>query len=241
MKESESRETLTEVAVERLTTDIVNGVLPPDKKLLIADLKERYGMGASPLREGLAQLSSLGFVVFDSRRGFRVTPISKEDLEDITALRKMIEVTALRQAIEHGDDEWEVGIVTAFARLERIVTRLENGTETEESVFEQAHKQIHIALVSACRSRRLLYLQSILYDQARRYRHLMIRSIRDLQEFLKIHDELVKVVISRQTEKACAMLSEHIDLTPQKVYPDLAGRPEIAENPETMESPPRSL
>lgn len=227
MKEAESRETLTEVAVERLTADIVNGVLPPDRKLLIADLKERYGMGASPLREGLAQLSSLGFVVFDSRRGFRVTPISEEDLEDITVLRKVIEITALRQAIEHGDDEWEVGIVTAFARLERIVARLVNGEEIGENSFEQAHKQFHIALVSACRSRRLLYLQSILYDQARRYRHLMISQIRDLQEFLEIHDELVKVVISRQMEKACAMLSEHIELTPQKVYPEPAGRLEI--------------
>lgn len=225
MKEAESKETLTEVAVERLTADIVNGVLSPDKKLLIADLKERYGMGASPLREGLAQLSSLGFVVFDSRRGFRVTPISKEDLEDVSTVRKVIEITALRQALEHGDDEWEVGIVTAFARLKRIVARLESGEDSDESNFERAHKQMHVALLSACRSRRLLTMQSVLFDQARRYRHLMISQIRDLQEFLKIHDELVQVVISRQTEKACTMFGEHIDLTPQKVYPEFGEVP----------------
>lgn len=220
MKDTEAKETLIEVAVERLTADIISGALPPEKKLQIADLKERYGIGASPLREGLAQLSTLGFVVFDSRRGFRVTPISKEDLDDITALRKVIETTALRQSIEFGDDEWEVGIVTAFARLERVVARIINPDNTDETDLEQAHKQLHIALVSACRSRRLLSLQSILYDQARRYRHLMLEQIHDLQTFLTIHDELVKVILSRQPDKACAMLSGHIDLTPTSVYPE---------------------
>jgi DNA-binding GntR family transcriptional regulator len=218
MKDTEAKETLIEVAVERLTADIISGALPPDKKLQIADLKERYGIGASPLREGLAQLSTLGFVVFDSRRGFRVTPISKEDLDDITALRKVIETTALRQSIEFGDDEWEVGIVTAFARLERVVARISNPDNTEETDLEQAHKQLHIALVSACRSHRLQSLQSVLYDQARRYRHLMLEQIHDLQTFLTIHDELVKVILSRQSDKACAMLAGHIDLTPINVY-----------------------
>lgn len=220
MKDTDAKETLIEVAVERLTADIISGTLQPEKKLQIADLKERYGIGASPLREGLAQLSTLGFVVFDSRRGFRVTPISKEDLDDITSLRKVIETTALRQSIELGDDEWEVGIVTAYARLERVIARIMNPDNTEEPDLEQAHKQLHIALVSACRSNRMISLQSVLYDQARRYRHLMLEQIHDLQTFLNIHDELVKVVLSRQTEKACAMLAGHIDLTPNNVYPD---------------------
>lgn len=222
VKEHEAKDTLIEVAVERLTADIIGGLLQPEKKLQIAELKARYGMGATPLREGLAQLSTLGFVVFDSRRGFRVTPISREDLEDITALRKVIETTAMRQSIESGDDEWEVGIVTAYARLERVVARLGGSDAGEDAGIEQAHKQLHIAFISACRSHRLLSLQSTLYDQALRYRHLMLEQIHDLDTFLRIHKELMEVIISRQTDKACAMISEHIDLTLHNVYPDPA-------------------
>jgi len=33
-----SKETLTEMAIERMTSEIVNGVLPPEQKLLVADL-----------------------------------------------------------------------------------------------------------------------------------------------------------------------------------------------------------
>lgn len=223
MKNTENNGTLIEEAVERLTADIISGELAPEKKLQIAELKKRYGIGATPLREGLAQLSTLGFVVFDSRRGFRVTPISEEDLEDITALRKVIETTALRQAIENGDDEWEVGIVTAFARLERMVARFDNGEVAEENLFEETHKQFHCALLAACRSRRLLSMQNVLYDQARRYRHLMISQLRNLQDFLKIHKELMNIILSRKTDLACAMLAEHVDLTLRKVYPDLSG------------------
>lgn len=228
MRVIDTKDTLIEVAVGRITADIISGVLQPEKKLQIADLKERYGIGATPLREGLAQLSMLGFVVFDSRKGFRVTPISKEDLDDITALRKVIETTALRQSIEFGDDEWEVGIVTAYARLERAIARLANSDNAMDTGIEQAHKQLHIALVSACRSRRLLSMQSVLYDQALRYRHLMLEQIHVQKTFLSIHEDLMNVVLSRQTESACTMLSGHIDLTPQNIYPELAGRPDIA-------------
>lgn len=217
--ETTSKGTLIEEAVNRITADIISGRLEPEKKLQIANLKQRYGIGASPLREGLAQLSMLGFVVFDSRRGFRVTSISKEDLEDITALRKMIETEALRQAIRFGDDEWEVGIVAAFAHLERVVSRLESSGLAEEGLIEEKHKQYHAALLAACRSQRLLFMHDIFYDQALRYRHLMISQLVDPQDFLNIHKKLTDAILARKTEDACLMLTEHIDITLEKIYP----------------------
>jgi GntR family transcriptional regulator, carbon starvation induced regulator len=223
--EGPSKETLTEIAVERLTADIVDGVFPPERKLLMADLKKRYSMGASPLREGLSRLSSLGLVIFDSRRGFRVAPVSREDLEDITRVRQVIETTALRRAIEYGDDEWEVGIVAAYTRLQRVIARRRNGESAAGADVESAHRLFHTALIAACRSHRLLELHKLLYDQARRYRQVMLGQAHDLDEFLRTHEALVKVVLKREVDKACAALASHLQITMDKVYPEVPSRP----------------
>jgi GntR family transcriptional regulator, carbon starvation induced regulator len=218
VEESTAKETLTEVAIQRLTADIVDGVLAPEQKLLIADLKKSYGMGASPLREAMARLSSLGFVVFDRRRGFRVAPISKEDLEDITLTRQTLETTALRRAIALGGDEWEVGIVTAYARLQRVVARCVEGGDGADDL-EATHKQFHTALLAGCQSRRLLLLHGVFHDQASRYRQVMLEKTHSLDDFLKSHDRLASVALARNADEACAMLSEHMAITLQKVYP----------------------
>lgn len=223
MRQATNGETLIETAIDRLTREIVSCELVPGQKLLIADLKERYAMGASPLREALARLCSLGFVVFDSGRGFRVAPTSKEDLEDITAVRELMETAALRRSIAEGDDEWEVGIVAAYARLERAAARNAEADGPVPAEAEGAHKQFHTALVAACGSSRLLEGHSTLYDQAHRYRHQMLERTHDLEGFLRSHEVLMKAALSRDAERACAELVAHLRFTLEKVYPEATG------------------
>lgn len=218
MKKTPSGETLIETAAERLTREIVSCELPPGQKLLIADLKERYAMGASPLREALSRLCSLGFVVFDSGRGFRVAPTSKEDLEDLTTVREIIEIAALKRAIATGDDEWEVGIVAAFARLERAAMRHGKNADHVPAEAEGAHKLFHTALVAACGSKRLIEAHNNLYDQARRYRHQMLELTYDLEDFLESHEKLKQATLARDADEACARLASHLRITLAMVY-----------------------
>ena len=219
MPQQASKETLTEVAIQRLTTDIVEGVLLPEQKLLIAELKQGYGMGASPLREALARLSSQGFVTFDRRRGFRVAPVSRADLEDITLTRQILETAALRRAMALGGDDWEVGVVAAYTRLELVVGRHADGGGNAAEL-EATHKQFHTALIAGCGSQRLTDLHSNYYDQASRYRQVMLERTHALNDFLTSHKQLATAVLSRKADDACAMLSEHIAITQRMVFPD---------------------
>src|SRR5215475_9391594 len=102
-----------EGAYRRLRDDIISGVLIPSEKLRIEHLRQRYGMGASALREALSRLVSDGLVECEAQRGYWVSPVSRAELEDITAARKVIEVEALRQSIEFGSLEWESRVVAA--------------------------------------------------------------------------------------------------------------------------------
>ena len=49
---------------------------------------------------------------------------SLEDFRDLAEVRKLIETTALRQAIEVGGEAWESEIVSAYYRLSKTLDRL---------------------------------------------------------------------------------------------------------------------
>src|ERR1700712_5744202 len=118
--------TLSERAATLVEQDILAGLLAPGARLGIVDLVQRYDIGATPLREGLSRLVSRGLIVGIGQRGFRVADVSREDLEDITRIRTVIEIEALRLSMHHGDDAWEAGILSALHQMRRHIQRTGN-------------------------------------------------------------------------------------------------------------------
>lgn len=206
---------LTEFAYRNIRSDIIAGVFPAGAKLQIEDLKARYGLSASPLREALARLISQGFVSMENQRGFRVARMSQEDLADLTLARQVIETAALKLAIAYGDDAWEADILAAYHRLDRYVQRMDNAPTSNLVEFGELHKAFHVALIAACASPRLLEEQGRLYDQAERYRHHMMQAY--LLEIgvgiMDEHRQLMELVLARKAEEACSMLHHHLGLT----------------------------
>lgn len=211
--------TLTEIALERLRHDIVIGTYDAGQNLRIEMLKERYEMGASPLREALARLVTEGFVTCETNRGFRVAPMSREDLDDILMVRRTIESRALQLAMEIGSDEWEVGIVAALRRLTLVANKSFASLEERLLVVDQAHWQYHQAMIFGCGSARLTELQESFYRQGVRYRRLAFGEIKDTSAFIRGHEELTQILLARDIPAAIAALSSHIGLTADELYP----------------------
>ena len=88
--------TLVEQAYASLRREILDGALEPGAKLRTEELRQRYGIGASTVRESLTRLLGEALVTAEGQRGFRVAPISLDDFSDLTNVRKMIETEALR-------------------------------------------------------------------------------------------------------------------------------------------------
>ena len=116
-------DTLSERAAALIQRDILTGRLPPGSRLGIMDLAEGYGMGATPVREGLSRLVARQLVIALGQRGFRVAPVSEADLRDITCMRVVVEQQALSLSMKLGKDDWEAGIVAALHRMQRYVER----------------------------------------------------------------------------------------------------------------------
>jgi DNA-binding GntR family transcriptional regulator len=215
--------TASEVALRLLRRDIVSGALEPDSKLKLRVLKERYGIGGSPMREALAQLTAYGLVQQQSQRGFRVPPLSSAEIVDITASRQLVEVEALKLAMAHGDAGWEDEIVTSFHLLERVFLRIRGGRLPEVEEFESRHQRFHRALIAACPLRAVTAFCDQLYLQGTRYRALMRRYAFTVESMIEEHRILMRLALERKKAEAAKALEAHLGLTADLLLGELAG------------------
>lgn len=79
------------------------GRIGPSERLQEVALATQLGVSRTPVREALARLASEGLVEADGR-SFAVPGLTAEDLDDIYALRSLLEPEAIRLATSHAAD-----------------------------------------------------------------------------------------------------------------------------------------
>ena len=215
-----SPRTLTDLAYGKLRDDIIRGEFQPGSKLRIEFLKQRYEMGATPLREALSRLSENGFVTAEGQRGFKVSKISIEDLEDITRLRIELENIALQESILTGGDEWEAQVIASFHQLAKI----ETSEEPDFLQWEQRNRQFHQALIGSCKSHWLKRFHEILYDQHKRYRNIGRLYRSPARDVHAEHNAICEAVLARNIERACSANEKHLRRTVDVVSKVLADK-----------------
>lgn len=215
--------TLVEFAYEAIRRDILNGVLAPGLKLRVEVLKDEYGVGSSTLREALSLLIADALVTSEGQRGFRVAPISVEDIRDIADMRKMLESKALRDSIVLGDDEWEAGVVAAYHRLSRVEERIYEDPRGLSGEWEDRNSAFHEALIAACPSRWLRHFRDMLYHQSERYRRIALVDRTIPRNVHEEHEAIMKAALARDADAACRLIEIHIDRTSEhltRLYDD---------------------
>ena len=218
--------TIAEWVYRRLRDDIVHLRLEPDQPLRFDFLRDRYGVGVSPLREALTRLAAERMVVAIGQRGFRVAPISAAEAIDLLRARILVESEALEQSIARGDLAWEAALNAAFWRLSR--TPVPRGDASGNREWADAHRGFHRALLEASGSPWLLTFAELLFEQAERYRMLRVaRTPRaDLyRDVTAEHEELLRAALARDAEKAKAALALHYTRTVDAVTSALAAPP----------------
>jgi GntR family carbon starvation induced transcriptional regulator len=206
--------TLAESAWRKLRGDILQGRRKPGEKLHIERLSAAYGVGPTPLREALSRLSSVGLVTAEGQRGFRVAPVSVENLLDVSRNRVWMEALALRSAMARGDRAWEAGIVAAAHRLRGLPSHSAKGVAPD---WDRENRLFHEALVAACDSPQLLAIREHLYDMSDRYRRLAVLDGMPGRDVDDEHDAIMGAVVDRKANRAIDLLAEHFLATTRAV------------------------
>jgi DNA-binding GntR family transcriptional regulator len=231
-QEIDSPRSLTSRAFELLRADIISAALRPNERLRIQALSERYGVGATAIREALSRLVPEGLVVFEDQRGFCVAPMSRAELLDLSRTRIDVESLAIRYAVERGDIQWESDLISAFHRLSRTLPPFD---PSQLPIWAEVHRQFHAALVAGCGSPSLVRLCSLLYDQSERYRNFA-NSQRESsgRNVAAEHKELLDAALARDADGLIRLLDDHFTRTTQIIQnadfnePGASGRSAVA-------------
>lgn len=186
-----------------LRSEIITGKLAPGEKLKVELLKEKYGAGASPIREALSLLTSDQLVERLDQRGFRVAETSRHQFQEILDLRCNIEDMALRKSMANAERAWEEHLVLMHHYLSRT-----DRSQIEQ--FESTHKCFHMALLEACNSPILMRICAQLYDLNVRYRYLAGTSATySSRDVASEHQAILNAAIDRDVERTSRLLMEH--------------------------------
>ena len=202
-------QTIAEDAYRIIRGDIIFGRLPPGEKLRLDRLKARYGVSVSTLREILTRLASEGLVAAEGQRGFEVAPISPENLQEISALRKLLDCYALELSFAAGDVDWEGQVVAAHHKLSQMEQRMIAGDETVKEQWKRYDWEFHQALVMACGSRELMTAHAAVFDKYLRYQMLSLTFRGDIAA--REHKALRDAALKRDAKSAKRILRTHID------------------------------
>lgn len=206
MQTTDKHKTLADEAYSRLRHDVIQGAMAPGTKLRIEQLRQCYGMGATPLREALHRLSAEGFVAVEGQRGFTVAELSARELRELTDLRVEIEGLALRESLARADDDWESGVVAAFHHLSKI----EKQETPDPAEWEARNRAFHLALMSRCDSQWLMRIHAILYDQHQRYRIIARAELLENRDLNAEHSAIMEAALARDVAQLMASQEAHI-------------------------------
>ncbi len=202
---------LTETAYQALRTRVLSGELRPGAEFSELELADQMAMSKTPVREALGRLVAEGLIEAFPRRGYRVTPITVKDINDLFAIRAMTEGTAAAMAALN---------LTAsdHDRLETLADARYDPQQGESvQSFVKANRNFHLAIAEGANNQRLLALVTAHLDECTRLFYLGAIS-RDVNpETSADHRRIVDVLRLRNPDLARAAMVEHSEHTQQGI------------------------
>ncbi|MFH1558391.1 MAG: GntR family transcriptional regulator [Pseudomonadota bacterium] len=208
---------LTSAIFDRLRTDILTCRLKPGEKLPISALAQAFDVSLAAVREALSRLVADGLVLAEDQRGFRVSPISEFDLEDLTRTRIEIEVLALRRSMEEGGEAWIANVRQAWDDLRNAPYMNPLDVSQHNEGWNMLHDRFHRTLTQACRMVWLLRFRDSLHEQSERYRRLARPAGLFTRDPFTEHANIAEAVFARDADAAALLLKQHFTKTMELV------------------------
>ncbi|EIE97876.1 GntR family transcriptional regulator [Saccharomonospora glauca] len=204
MRQIDTDRNLAKTILDELRGAIVSGELVPGALYSVHDLAARLGVSRTPVREALIQLAERGMVRFERNRGIRVLQTSLHDLEEVFAIRLMLEVPATFRATSRRTPELMARLTTHLDTMRRAAD------EGDEPTFMVADRKFHEALNVASGNLRLArYVESLRDMMFLRGTSTVDRS-RGLGDILAEHEEIAAGVEEGKPAEAAEAMRRHL-------------------------------
>jgi DNA-binding GntR family transcriptional regulator len=190
--------------LDALRSAVVSGELAPGTLHSVQTLATQLGVSRTPVREALIKLAQQGMVRFERNRGVRVLQTSLHDLEEVFALRLLLEVPATRRATQLLD-------AAGRKELRKLFRQMERAAEADDEFrLWQYDRRFHQALIAASGNTRLASYVDGLRDTVLRQGVSTARSSRSLADIVAEHEVILDRVEAGDADGAAAAMHRHV-------------------------------
>jgi len=194
------RETVTQI----LRAAIISGEMAPGEVYSAPVLGARFGVSATPVREAMVDLSREGLVQTVPNKGFRVTAVSEAELDDIAALRMLIEPPTVREVTPLIPQE-------AIPGLRELAQAIVDHAAAGDLIsYTEADRRFHLAILEYSANQRLVSLVSDLRSQTRLYGLSGMVERGTLADSAAEHLELADLIAAGDAASAGTLMQRHI-------------------------------
>ncbi len=194
--------TKRDVAVDAIRNEIISGKLAPETRLTLEDLSQQLGLSLTPIREALPVLEGEGFIVQLPHRGALVSPMDREEILELYAIRTGLESMVTSHAVPRLT-------ATELDRMEVLIGEVK-ALEGDWDRLLDRDKAFHLVLYGATGSARWLDTIETLWKRSKRY---MISSTAMSGEAARIHRDhqaLLDACSEGDAETAASLTVQHL-------------------------------
>jgi len=196
---------------------ILSCSMKPGSMLTEAALMEQFKVGKSTCRLALVRLTQDGLVRSVPRHGYVVVPVTLKDVEEVFALRLMLEPEAARLAAGKVD-------ANALMRIDRAgrANTASRNKGNRVGFFLDANREFHLTIAMASGNERLVKSLSGLFDEMTRIVALGFTGQDDNPEIDDDHRLLVEALAADDGKTAARIARRHVekfrDMTLERVF-----------------------
>jgi DNA-binding GntR family transcriptional regulator len=196
-------------AYDKIRAAILDGTLAPGSRLKEKKLVEDCGVSRTPVRDALRRLAAQGYVSIQPNQGAQVRSWSTEDLDELFALRALLEGYAAKRAAK---------LITAegLNRLENVVSQMNAILTTEMPDEEKIEKflllnrAVHEPIWEASGSKRLISMLSTLVEQALVVHTVKYFNMERIATSHRHHEDLLMALKAGDESWAESIMTSHI-------------------------------
>jgi DNA-binding GntR family transcriptional regulator len=188
---------------DTLRSEVLGGLFPPGSPVSELEIGARLGVTRDVVRAALGRLEREGLLVHSLHRGLEVTRLSVEDVRDLYATRRTLELAGLEAMIRRrpADDVWLSAAVQSMTEAAR---------SGDGRAAVAADAAFHLAIVASTSSRRLRTAAEAAMRELRVVLAVADRVSSDLDELAADHAGLMDALIHAPPPSARAALLDHL-------------------------------
>lgn len=195
---------LRETVLEQLRTAIVTGELAEGELVSAPTLGQALGVSATPVREAMMDLVREGLVETVKNKGFRITAMGDEDLDDLAQIRMLLEPPAVGMVAKNIPAE-------AFTALEKLADTCLRAAEREDlGEYLRDDRDFHALVLSYTGNPQLVELATSLRRRTRLYGIAALARSGRLAESAHEHHELLQLLRDGDSAGAEELMRRHI-------------------------------